>query len=60
MPLEVCLERNQKRERKVEEDVMRRMAAKMKPPTFEEGFTKITMVRVKKKGDQVAEQANTE
>ena len=59
VPLEVCLERNQKRERKVEDDVMRRMAAKLKAPTFEEGFTKITVVRVKKKGDQVAEPATT-
>jgi hypothetical protein len=28
---------------------MRRMAAKLKPPTFEEGFAKITVVRVKEK-----------
>jgi len=49
VPLEVCLERNRKRERIVSEDVMRRMAAKQKPPTFEEGFSKITVVRVKQK-----------
>ncbi len=49
VPLEVCLERNQKRQRVVAEDVMRRMASKLRPPTFEEGFTKITNVRVKKK-----------
>ena len=49
VPLEVCLERNQKRQRVVAEDVMRRMATKLRPPTFEEGFTKITNVRVKKK-----------
>ncbi len=49
VPLEVCLERNRKRERVVSEDVMRRMAAKQKPPTFEEGFSKITVVRVKQK-----------
>jgi predicted kinase len=49
VPLEVCLERNQKRERVVAEDVMRRMSAKLKPPTFEEGFSKITVVRVKAK-----------
>jgi len=30
---------------------MRRMAAKLKPPSFEEGFAKITVVRVKKKED---------
>jgi hypothetical protein len=33
----------------VPEDVMRRMGAKLRPPTFEEGFSKITVVRVKKK-----------
>ena len=49
VPLEVCLERNQRRERVVADDVMRRMAGKMKPPTFEEGFSKITVVRVKQK-----------
>lgn len=49
VPLEVCLQRNQKRERVVAENVMRRMSGKMKPPTFEEGFSKITMVRVKSK-----------
>ncbi len=49
VPLEVCLERNQKRQRVVAEDVMRRMSAKLKSPTFEEGFSKITVVRVKQK-----------
>jgi predicted kinase len=49
VPVEVCLERNQRRERVVAEDVMRRMAAKLRPPTFEEGFAKITVVRVKQK-----------
>ena len=53
VPLEVCLERNQKRERVVGEDVLRRLASKMKQPTFEEGFSKITVVRVKPK--QVAD-----
>jgi len=50
VPLEVCLERNQRRKRMVSDDVMRRMAAKLKPPTFEEGFSKLTVVRVKAKG----------
>jgi predicted kinase len=48
VPLEVCLERHQRRDRVVPEDVMRRMAAKLKPPSFDEGFAKITVVRVKK------------
>jgi predicted kinase len=51
VPLEVCVERHQRRDRVVPEDVMRRMAAKLKPPTFEEGFAKITVVRVKKKDE---------
>jgi predicted kinase len=49
VPLDVCLERNQRRQRVVQEDVMRKMAGKLKPPTFEEGFSKITVVRVKAK-----------
>jgi predicted kinase len=49
VPLEVCLERNRRRERVVAEDVMRRMSAKLKAPTFEEGFSKITVVKVKQK-----------
>jgi len=51
VPLEVCLERNRKRERQVKEDVVTRMAAKLKPPAFEEGFAKITVVRVKRSGE---------
>jgi predicted kinase len=49
VPLEVCIERHQRRDRVVPEDIMRRMAAKLKPPSFPEGFAKITVVRVKKK-----------
>lgn len=47
VPLEVCIERHHRRNRVVSEDVMRKMAAKLKPPTFEEGFSKLTVVRVK-------------
>ena len=50
VPLEVCLERNRQRDRSVSEDVMRKMAEKLKPPVFEEGFEKITVVRVKSQG----------
>jgi predicted kinase len=49
VPIEVCLERNARRSRVVPEDAMRRMANKLKPPKFEEGFGKITVVRVKQK-----------
>ena len=54
VPLEVCVERNKRRQRTVDEDVMRRMAGKLRPPTFDEGFSKVTVVRVKKK-DEAAE-----
>jgi hypothetical protein len=38
----------------VPEEIMRRMAAKLKAPTFQEGFAKITVVRVKRKEDAAA------
>jgi len=50
VPLEVCLERNSQRDRSVSEEVMRKMADRLKPPVFEEGFEKITVVRVKSAG----------
>jgi predicted kinase len=53
VPLEVCLERNRRRERTVQEEVMRRMAEKLRPPSFKEGFSKIVVVRVKKPGEAV-------
>jgi predicted kinase len=49
VPPDVCIERNHRRERNVPEDVMRRMAGKLRPPKFEEGFAKITVVRLKRK-----------
>ena len=52
VPLAVCLERNSRRDRVVAEDVLRRMAAKLKAPTFEEGFAKIVVVRVKQKAEE--------
>ena len=54
VPLDVCIERHQRRDRVVPEDVMRRMAAKLKAPSFQEGFAKITVVRVKKKDQEQA------
>ncbi len=63
VPPEVCIERNHRRERNVPEDVMRRMAGKLRPPKFEEGFAKITVVRLKKKdaeGNSGTEEARTE
>jgi predicted kinase len=48
VPIEVCSERNARRGRMVPDDVMQRMAGKLRAPTFDEGFSKITVVRVKK------------
>lgn len=45
LPLEVCRERNRRRMRMVPEDVLERMAAKLTPPTVEEGFSVVTVVR---------------
>ncbi len=45
VPLAVCLERNRGRPRTVPDDVLERMAAKLRPPTVEEGFAKVTEVR---------------
>ncbi len=48
VPLEVCIDRNRRRERAVQEEVLRRMAEKLRPPSFKEGFSKIVVVRVKR------------
>jgi predicted kinase len=47
VPLAVCLERNSKRDRQVTDEVMQKMAERLRPPSFKEGFDKITVVRVK-------------
>lgn len=61
VPPEVCMERNRRRERNVPEDIMQRMASKLRPPKFEEGFAKITVVRLKRKdGETPHEQPHQE
>ena len=47
VPLSVCMERNSKRDRAVTDEVMIKMGERLRPPTFKEGFDKITVVRVK-------------
>jgi len=44
VPLEICRERNARRHRVVPDDAMVKMAAKLVPPTAEEGFTRVTVV----------------
>ena len=55
VPLEICLERNRKREnlssgparhaRVVQEEAIRSMARRLEPPTREEGFSRIVVLR---------------
>lgn len=45
VPLEVCRERNRRRPRVVPDDVLARMAERLVPPTVEEGFDAVTVVR---------------
>ncbi len=45
VPLDVCLNRNQDRDRRVPEAAIRRMSASLERPTPEEGFTQIDIVR---------------
>jgi predicted kinase len=47
VPLEICMERNSRRERTVSDDVMKKMAERLRAPNFKEGFSKIVLVRVK-------------
>jgi predicted kinase len=47
VPFEVCMERNRRRERTVSDETMHKMAERLRPPSFKEGFSKITVVRVK-------------
>jgi predicted kinase len=48
VPTAVCMERNRMRSRNVPDEIMLRMAQKLRPPKFEEGFSKVTIVRLKR------------
>ena len=45
VPLAVCQERNARRHRVVPGEALAKMAAKLSPPTAEEGFARVTIVR---------------
>lgn len=45
VPVEVCRERNRRRDRVVPDEALDRMAAKLVPPCVEEGFAKVTVIR---------------
>jgi predicted kinase len=44
VPLETCRERNRARNRVVPDETMLLMAAKLRPPSVEEGFARVTVV----------------
>ena len=44
VPLETCRERNRARNRVVPDEAMLLMAAKLRPPSVEEGFARVTVV----------------
>ena len=46
VPLDVCLERNAGRPRVVPGEALAKMAAKLAPPSVEEGFARVTVVTV--------------
>ena len=46
LPLEVCRERNSRRVRVVPVEALVKMAAKLAPPTADEGFSRISVVTV--------------
>ena len=50
VPVEVCRRRNRQRKRNVPEEAMDRMVRRLRPPTLEEGFAKVTVVRERKAG----------
>jgi predicted kinase len=45
VPVELCRERNAHRARVVPDEVLTAMAARLAPPTEEEGFDRVTVVR---------------
>lgn len=44
VPVEICIARNQARERRVPEDAIRKLAELMIPPSLDEGFREITIM----------------
>jgi len=56
VPLAVCMDRNRKRDRSVSDEFMQKMSERLRPPTFKEGFDKITIVRVKGQAGTSGEQ----
>ncbi len=48
VPLDICMVRNARRQRVVPEEALAKMAAKLVPPTLDEGFGRVTVVTVRR------------
>jgi predicted kinase len=44
VPIDICIARNQARERVVPEEIIRKMAQQMIPPSLEEGFAEVAVI----------------
>jgi predicted kinase len=60
VPFEICRERNMRRDRMLNEEDMAKMQERLRPPSFKEGFHKITVVRVKNSAGTPTEAFNAE
>ncbi len=60
VPFEICRERNMRRDRMLSEEDMAKMQERLRPPSFKEGFHKITVVRVKNGAATPSEAYNSE
>ena len=45
VPVAICVNRNSRRARVVPDEALAKMAAKLVPPTMEEGFTRVTVLK---------------
>lgn len=59
-PLECCRQRNRLRRRQVPEPALERMARRLEPPTYEEGFSRIVVIRPRVRKTSPSEVAGIE
>jgi predicted kinase len=60
VPFEICMERNSRRDRMLNEESMAKMQERLRPPSFKEGFHKITVVRVKSSSESLPEDTGSQ
>jgi len=52
VPVDVCIQRNRRRGRVLPDEAIRKMAARLEPPTREEGFARIVRIALHKQNGQ--------